>query len=209
MVLIMRKIFYSCFMIIIFVLSGCSEEENMDAQEESATEEEISLKDIKIPSTIFTSEKNNSVIDEEEMKQSIKIYLDSDEELNNALESFEEFIWDDQTLNKSELEKFKKINKLIKENDENFSRYISNNTLPKGYQEESERISRYITTSNEYIRELSEVLDNASEGKISEKDIGSIINKTPKVSGREQKKIEDFLDEKNIDTKAFGRDVKK
>lgn len=44
-------------MIIIFVLSGCSEEENMDAQEESATEEEISLKDIKIPSTIFTSEK--------------------------------------------------------------------------------------------------------------------------------------------------------
>lgn len=184
----------------------------MDAQEENtdATEEEISLEDLEIPKTIFTSEKNNSVIDEEEMKQSIKIYLDSDEELNNAFESFEDSIWDEeQKLNKNELEKLNRINELVKENDENFSHYILNNTLPEGYQEEAERISRYITTSNEYIRELSEVLDNASEGKISEKDIGSIINKTPIVTGKEQKKIEDFLDKKNIDTKAFGRDMKK
>jgi hypothetical protein len=31
------------------------------------------------------------------------------------------------------------------------------------------------------------------------------MNKNEGVNGREQKKIENFLDDKNIDTKAFGR----
>lgn len=47
--------------------------------------------------------------------------------------------------------------------------------------------------------------DNVSEGNFSEIDIQSIIDKSGVVNGREQKKIEEFLDEKNINTKAFGR----
>ena len=140
------------------------------------------------------------------MKQSIKIYLDSNEELDNASYPFEEIIDADQELNKSEMDKFHTINKLVKENDENFSSYIQNNTLPEGYQEECERISRYITASNEYLHELNEILDNVSEGNFSEIDIQSIIDKSGVVNGREQKKIEEFLDEKNINTKAFGRE---
>lgn len=201
----MRRIFYSFF--IIFVLSACSQEENIDA-----TEDEIPLtKNIEIPSTIFTSEKNNRLIDEEEMKRSIKIYLDSSEELDNARDLFEEIIDEGQELNKTELEKLYKIYKLLKENDENFSNYILNNTLPEGYQEESERISHYITALNQYLHELNEILDNivdnVSEGSFSEKDIDLIIdNKSRVVNGREQKKIEEFLDKKNIHTKAFGRE---
>lgn len=195
----MRRIFYS--FLLIFVLSACSQGENIDA-----TEDDIPLTtNVEIPSTIFTSEKNNRVIDEEEMKQSIKIYLDSNEELDNASYPFEEIIDADQELNKSEMDKFHTINKLVKENDENFSIYIQNNTLPEGYQEECERISRYITASNEYLHELNEILDNVSEGNFSEIDIQSIIDKSGVVNGREQKKIEEFLDEKNINTKAFGR----
>jgi len=194
--LIMRKIFYSIF--IIFVLSACSQEENIDA-----TEDETPLTtNIEIPSAIFTSEKNNSTIDEEEMKLSIKTYLDSSEELDNAIYPFEEIIDEDEELNESELEKFNRINKLVKENDENFSNYILNNTLPEGYQEESERISRYITASNEYIQELNEML----EGNFSEIDIESFIDKSGVVNGKEQKKIEEFLDKKKIHTKAFGRE---
>jgi hypothetical protein len=201
----MRRIFYS--FLIIFVLSACSPEENLDVPED---EDDIpSTKNVEIPNTIFTSEKNNSVIDEEEMKQSIKIYLDSSEELDNASYPFEEIIDTDQKLNKSELEKFNRINKLLKENDENFSNYIFNNTLPEGYQEESERISRYITASNEFLHELNETIDNivdkASEGSFPEKDIESIKDKTRVVNGKEQEKIEEFLDKENIHTKAFGR----
>lgn len=200
----MRRIFYS--FLIIFVLSACSQEENIDA-----TEDENPLTtNSEIPRTIFTSEKNNSLIDKEEMKLSIKVYLDSDEELDNASYPFEETIDEGQKLNKSELEKFNRINNLVKENDENFSNYILNNTLPEGYQEESERISRYITASNEYLHELNEILDykvdNISEGGFSEIDIESIIDKSGVVNGKEQKKIEEFLDKENIKTEAFGRE---
>lgn len=199
----MRRIFYSFF--IIFVLSACSQEENIDA-----TEDEIPLtKNIEIPSTIFTSEKNNSLIDEEEMKLSIKIYLDSSQELYNASDLFQEIIDAGQELNKTELEEFDKIYKLLKENDENFSNYILNNTLPEGYQEESERISHYITALNQFLHELNEIFNNKSEGSFSEKDIDLIIDKSRVVNGKEQKKIEEFLDKKNIHTKAFGRNIKK
>ncbi|MGG4178235.1 NDxxF motif lipoprotein [Virgibacillus pantothenticus] len=201
----MRRIFYS--FLIILLLIACSPEEDIDISEEDDTP---LIKDVKIPNTIFTSEKNNSVIAEEEMKQSIKIYLDSSEELDNASYPFEEFLWDeDQELHKSELDKLNRINKLVKENDENFSNYILNNTLPEGYQEESERISRYITASNEFIHELNETIDNivdeASDGSFPDIDMKSIKDKTRVVNGREQGKIEEFLDKENIDTKAFGR----
>ena len=183
----MRKLFFSFF--ILFTLSACSQRENVEVIEDEEEDEVVSIQDVKIPDVIFTSEKQNSVIDEEEMKVSIKTYLDSFEELSNASEPFEDYI-NEEELTIEEQEKLDKINKLAKENDENFSNYISNNTLPEGYQEESERISQYITSVNELLAKVN---------------IISIIDKGKVVNGKEQKKIEDFLDRKKIDTKAFGR----
>jgi len=185
--IIMRKLFFSFF--ILFTLSACSQRENIDVIEDEEANEVLSIQDVKIPNVIFTSEKQNSVIDEEEMKLSIKTYLDSFEELSNASEPFQDYI-DEEELTMEEREKLDKINKLAKENDENFSNYILNNTLPEGYQEESERISQYITSVNELLAKVN---------------IISIIDKGKVVNGKEQKKIEDFLDRKKIDTKAFGR----
>ena len=185
--IIMRKLFFSFF--ILFTLSACSQRENVEVIEDEEADEVVSIQDVKIPDVIFTSEKQNSVIDEEEMKVSIKTYLDSFEELSNASEPFEDYI-NEEELTIEEQEKLDKINKLAKENDENFSNYISNNTLPEGYQEESERISQYITSVNELLAKVN---------------IVSIVEKGKVVNGKEQKKIEDFLDRKKIDTKAFGR----
>ena len=184
----MRKLFFSFF--VLLILSACSQRENIDVIEDEEEGEVLSIQDVKIPDVIFTSEKQNSVIDEEEMKLSIKTYLDSFEELSIASEPFQDYIDEELTLTVEEQEKFKKIRKLAKENDENFSNYILNNTLPEGYQEESERISQYITFFNELLAELS---------------ITSIIDKGKVVNGKEQEKIEDFLDRKKINTKAFGR----
>ncbi|MGX2959654.1 NDxxF motif lipoprotein [Peribacillus sp. JNUCC 23] len=200
----MRKLFFS--FLILFILSACSQGENIDA-----TEDEIpSTQTVEIPGKIFTSEKQNSVIDEEEMKLSIKTYLDSHDELDNASYPFQEIIDEEKELNKNELEKLAQITKLTKENDENFSNYILNNTLPEGYQEESERISQYIIAYNELLSELDEILSNFTDDInkeiFSKINIESIMNKSDVVNGREQKKIEEFLDKKNIKTKAFGRD---
>mgnify|MGYP001085953671 CR=1 FL=1 len=199
----MKKICFSLF--ILFILSACSSEESIEKTPKDTDEDTPQIEEIELPSSIFSSKKNNTLIDEEEMKQSIKVYLDSSEDLFNASYQFEEIIDSDQKLNEKELEKFEHMKKLIKENDHNFSNYISNNTLPEGYKKDSKRISQYITASNQLLEELDQAINDISEGNFSEVNIGSVINGSTSANGREQKKIEDFLDEKNIDTKAFGR----
>ncbi|KML31378.1 NDxxF motif lipoprotein [Priestia aryabhattai] len=209
----MKRIFFS--LLLIFVSSACSHNGDIEATNKQTSHTEatinkknLQIEDIKLPTSIFSSKKSNAVISEKEMKQSIKVYLDSSEDLYNASSQFEEKIDSDQKLNDKELEKFKKMKNLAKENDENFLNYVSNNTLPKGYKENSKRISRYITGVNQFIDGLNQaidaMIDETSEGSISEDKVDSYVSGS-NVSGREQKKIENFLDKKNIDTKAFGR----
>ena len=130
------------------------------------------------------------------------------EELTNASSPFLDVLYEGEDLSENELEKFEKISKLTKENDENFSNFILKNTLPEGYQTETKRISQYITSSNEILYGLDDMLSNITEdlneGIIPEINLGSIISNTEAVNGREQKKMEDFLDAKVISTKAFG-----
>ncbi|MDG0061973.1 NDxxF motif lipoprotein [Priestia sp. P5] len=212
----MKRTFFS--LLLIFVLSACSHNGSMETTNkqtshgedvDTVNEKPLQAEDIKLPASIFSSKKSNTLISEKEMKQSIKVYLDSSEDLYNASNQFEEKIDSNQKLNNKELDKFKQIKNLAKENDENFSNYISNNTLPKGYKENSKRISRYIMGINEFIDGLDQVIDNmvdeAGDDSIFEDKIDSYISGNSNISGREQKKIESFLDEKKIDTKAFGR----
>ncbi|ANF45641.1 MULTISPECIES: NDxxF motif lipoprotein [Priestia] len=193
----MKKFCFS--LMIIFLLGACSYQEST----KEASEE------IVLPTSTFSSSKNNAVIDEKEIKESIKTYLDANEDLLNTSDQFEEMMDSDQQLTKAEAKKLEQLNDLVKENDRNFSTYISHNTLPEGYKKESERISRFITGSNQILDELDQAIDDMvermSEGDFSETEIESLMNKNEGVNGREQKKIEHFLDDKNIDTKAFGR----
>lgn len=193
----LKKLYFS--LIIIFLLGACSYQEST---------KEVS-EEIVLPTSIFSSSKNNAVIDEKEMKESIKTYLNTNEDLSNISDQFEEMMDSDQQLTKAEAKKLEQLNDLVKENDRNFSTYISHNTLPEGYKKESERISRFIMGSNQILDELDQAIDDMvehiSEGDFSETEIESLMNKNEGVNGREQKKIENFLDDKNIDTKAFGR----
>ncbi|MGX9158197.1 NDxxF motif lipoprotein [Priestia megaterium] len=193
----MKKLCFS--LIIIFLLGACSYQEST---------KEASGK-IVLPTSIFSSSKNNAVIDEKEMKESIKTYLDTSEDLSNISDQFEEIMDSDQQLTKAEAKKLEQLNDLVRENDHNFSTYISHNTLPEGYKKDSERISRYIMGFNQILDELDQAIDDMvehmSEGDFSETEIESLMNKNKSVNGREQIKIESFLDDKNIDTKAFGR----
>lgn len=203
----MKRIIFS--ILIVFVLSACSNEKNIDT-----TKDEIrDTKNVEIPSNIFSSEKQNSVINEKEMKSSIKTYLDTYEALYLASYPFQVMLDEGKEWTENEYEKLDQINRLTKENDENFSNYISQNTLPEGYQVESERISRYITGINEILYEIDEMLnqltDDINEEVIPAVDVGLLNKNSDVVNGREQKKIEDFLESKDIDTKAFKDSLKK
>ncbi|MDU5634438.1 MAG: NDxxF motif lipoprotein [Staphylococcus epidermidis] len=144
------------------------------------------------------------------MKKSIKLYLDKDEELSESSEYYEDKVDSEESLSQSEIKNLKHLNSLRQKNDMNFKNYIINNKLPKDYKKGTERISKYISHSNRYSKNLEKKLDqiinkSTKHEKVSTKDIGEIKNDSKIVNGREQSKIEKFLQEKNIKTKAFKK----
>ncbi|KXA42506.1 MULTISPECIES: NDxxF motif lipoprotein [Staphylococcus] len=101
----------------------------------------------------------------------------------------------------------KKASELASTNDNNFAQYINENRLPKGYDGHAHKINRYITNSNQYLRDIDEKIDTAiassKNGRVSVKEVGAIEKGNDKPNKREQKKIEKILEEENIDTRAF------
>lgn len=75
------------------------------------------------------------------MKESIKTYLDTSEDLSNISDQFEEIMDSDQQLTKAEAKKLEQLNDLVRENDRNFSTYISHNTLPEGYKKSQRELA--------------------------------------------------------------------
>lgn len=71
----MKKIIAS--ILIVTLLSACSE--NGNNSDEVEYNEDIDVQHIEIPTKVFNSDKENSEIDEAEIKESIKVYLDSNE----------------------------------------------------------------------------------------------------------------------------------
>lgn len=59
---------------------------------------------------------------------------------------------------------------------------------------------------NEIVYEIDGIVNDANEGRIPKDGIQSIFSNIGAASGKEQKKIEDFLDRHDIKTKAFGRE---
>ncbi|MDX8045549.1 NDxxF motif lipoprotein [Gracilibacillus sp. S3-1-1] len=203
----MRKI---CFTILfVLLLTACSQVDVPD--DNDYTDDEIpQVEDIKIPDTIFQSDKQNDTIDVEEIKTSIKTYLDANEELFVAFDRLADILYEKKNLAEEELEKLETVTDLTEENDENFAHYIANNTLPADYQEESEKISEYISNINEYMTQLDDkidqFIDGISNGDFSSETFELIPDNLDEMNGKVQKEIEEFLDEKEIDTKAFGRE---
>lgn len=159
----MKKFFILGLLIFSLVLTGCN---NLESKEDSETDKIVQKP---IPNKIFDRKIINSRISDNELKKSIKIYLDKNEELSEASEYYEDKVDSEEPLNKSEINKLKKINNLIKHNDENFREYIQNNTLPKDYNKETLRISEYISNSNKFNQNLDTKIDQAIDKSIDQK----------------------------------------
>ena len=203
----MKKVYIFLLLIFSVILVSCSNSNN-DNHIEKKNEEKIVEKPL--PKRIFNKKTNNQYITENEMKKSIKLYLDKDEELSESSEYYEDKVDSEESLSQSEIKNLKHLNSLRQKNDMNFKNYIINNKLPKDYKKVTERISKYISHSNRYSKNLEKKLDqiinkSTKHEKVSTKDIGEIKNDSTIVNGREQSKIEKFLQEKNIKTKAFKK----
>ncbi|HDR4568633.1 NDxxF motif lipoprotein [Bacillus paranthracis] len=192
---------YSLMLLTVLFLSACSN--SAQPKEENDVQ---SIKDVtvKIPETIFTSSKKNEMINEDEIKQNIKTYLDYSGELYENIVPLSS-VMSDEKVTESDREKLQKLIDLAQQNDANFHHFISNNTLPDDYKQPSKEIHDYISASTALSVELEQELDKlAEDGNLFKTDF-SFTKRFEKVNGRKQKEIEKFLREKNIETEYFKK----
>lgn len=194
------------------LLVGCGNEESSaskDNEHNQSEQQSNKHENAKLPTVVFESELTNEKLSKSEIHKSIQRYLDTNESIYNVTTKIEEKVWDEQPLTKREADQLEEGRKLLEKNDQNFSNYIENNTLPKGYQKETNRISQYFTSYNQTIKNLDKqvkkIEDKAEKGTISTKDIKDIVPDSQNVNGRQQAKIEKFLKQINVKTNAFKR----
>lgn len=194
------------------LLVGCGNEESSaskDNEHNNSEQQSNKHENAKLPTVVFESDLTNEKLSKSEIHKSIQRYLDTSESIYKVTTKIEEKVWDEQPLTKREADQLEEGRKLLEKNDQNFSNYIENNTLPNGYQKETNRISQYFTSYNQTIKNLDQqvqkIEDKAEKGTISTKDIKDIVPDSQNVNGRQQAKIEKFLKQINVTTNAFKR----
>ncbi|CAM4102573.1 NDxxF motif lipoprotein [Bacillus paramycoides] len=200
---------YLLMLLTLLFISACSHNaqsnEANDAQDDKFDDVQ-SIKDvtIKIPENIFNSSKKNENINEDEMKKSIKNYLDYSGELFENIIPLSSTITD-KNVTESDREKLQKLIDLAKQNDANFYNFISTNTIPDDYKQPSKEIYEFVSSSTTLSVELDQEIDKlAQDGNLFKTDF-SFTKRFEKVNGRKQKEIEKFLKEKNIKTEYFNK----
>ncbi|MHC2834997.1 NDxxF motif lipoprotein [Bacillus sp. F9_6S_D1_P_5] len=204
-----KHILYTLMLLTILFLSACSHDSQSNEANDiryDKLDDVQSIKDvtIKIPETIFSSSKKNETINEDEMKQNIKTYLDYSGELYENIVPLSSAMSDEE-VTASDREKLKQLVDLAKQNDANFHNFISNNTIPDDYKQPSKEIHDYISASTALSVELEQELDKlAQDGNLFKTNF-SFTKRFEKVNGRKQKEIETFLKAKNIETEYFHK----
>ncbi|WP_445509111.1 NDxxF motif lipoprotein [Rossellomorea marisflavi] len=195
----MRR-FWIGIMTALLVLCGCQQAEPYQDLEDEPV---ATLSEVDVTDAIFTSDRKGASITEEEIRSAIILYLNSSEDLDAVMEAFQETIYSEEELTREEKDKVNEAISLIEENGQNFSDFITSNSLPADYDKGADLISQYITDYNDYIRSLDKAFDRFDKGEMKVSDLETTLGSSGSVNGREQKKIEVFLREKDIQTRAF------
>ena len=196
-----KYILYVLMLLTVLLLPACSNSSHPKEEDDVQSIKDVT---IKIPETIFTSSKKNEAINEDEMKQNIKTYLDYSGEFDENIVPLSSAMSDEE-VTESDREKLKQLVDLAQQNDANFLNFISNNTIPDDYKQPSKEIHDYISSSTALSVELEQELDKlAQDGNLFKTDF-SFTKRFEKVNGRKQKEIETFLKEKNIETEYFRK----
>lgn len=184
----------------IVLLCACSHETTpTEESNKESKEKPVGNVLVKIPDDKFVSNKKNETITEDEMKASIKKYMDYSHVIDKEMENI--YLYEDIT--KSDQEK---LNTLIAEgekNDANFNDFISNNNIPDDYKEPSKTIYQFVLSIRATLIQFEDkIVDMVENGNLT--DISNFTSEHfTKANGRQQQKIEKFLDEKNIKTTYF------
>ncbi|MGW7919001.1 NDxxF motif lipoprotein [Staphylococcus xylosus] len=197
----MKSIKYSLLIALTLLLTACN---NAKSEYETPDKEAQATG---ISNEIFSSQKVDETISEEEMDSSIKKYLDT----FNALEENTSKISERDGLSEKDQANLNRLTKMAHKNDENFKHFIESNQIPEQYEKGSFEVSDYVTSVNGLMSKINDKVNETKNESHSDKSklkaIGEIEDLNAKykdrVDGKKQERVEQFLKKHDIKTKAF------
>lgn len=205
-----KRIIYALLFTIMLVLSACS---NGDIDDNDHHANGIHApKNIKkiTEKDIFSSNKQNKKLSEKEMNQAIQKYLDVNSIiLDNKYLMQSKLDKQSDSQNKVTDKQAKELSQLSNnavKNDMHFKNFVKNNTLPKGYEANTERIIKYFHALNSTISDVDksiEELNYQPQNSINVVDVPT--HYAGDVNGKVQNKIKSFLNDKHIKTDVFDK----
>lgn len=159
---------------------------------------------------IFTSNKTNEKLTEKEMNAAIKKYLDVNSDIidNKYLmqSKLDKQVDSQHKVSDKQAKELSQLSNNAVKNDLHFKKFVENNTLPKGYKENTNRIIKYFNALNSTISDIDkkiEELNYQPQNSINVVDVPT--HYAGDVNGKVQDKIKSFLKDKNIKTDVFDK----
>ncbi|WP_278926730.1 NDxxF motif lipoprotein [Staphylococcus auricularis] len=206
-----KRIILCCLMAFTLVLTACSSESS-HPDDDTRHSQRHAPKDVKklTEDDIFSSDKQGEKISESEANNAIQTYLDVNSDIldNKYLMQYK---LDRQTgsnvkITDAQAERLSDLSHIAAKNDVRFQKFVEDNTLPEGYQENVDRIITYFTALNSTIKNVDqdiEELDYQPQNELNVVDVSTQY--AGDVNGKQQQKIKDFLADKDIKTDALDK----
>lgn len=206
-----KNILIGLFLSLLLTLNACAPEDDNDTTDyhSNGVNAPKHAKNL-TESDIFTSNKENQKLSEDEMNKAIKKYLDVNRDILDNKYVMQSQIDRQSTgqtrVTDKQAKKLSKLSNLAVKNDLHFKKFVKNNTLPSGYKENTERIINYFHALNSTIADVDksiEQLNYEPQNTINVVDVPT--HYAGDVNGKQQDKIQKFLDDKNIKSDVLDK----
>jgi hypothetical protein len=204
-----KSIFLSLVLMLTAILAACSNEDSNDDQQHSDRHAPTDVKKL-TENDIFSSNKTDEAISEEEMNKAIKKYLDVNSDIidNKYLIQYklDKQTGTDTKITDAQAKRLSDLSHNAIKNDVRFEKFVKENHLPKGYKTHVDRIITYFTALNSTIKDADKQIEEVNyqpQNKLNVVDVSTEY--AGDVNGKQQEKIKKFLKEKGIKSDAVDK----
>lgn len=204
-----KSIFLSLVLMLTAILAACSNEDSNDDQQHSDRHAPTDVKKL-TENDIFSSNKTDEAISEEEMNKAIKKYLDVNSDIidNKYLIQYklDKQTGTDTKITDAQAKRLSDLSHNAIKNDVRFEKFVKENHLPKGYKTHVDRIITYFAALNSTIKDADKQIEEVNyqpQNKLNVVDVSTEY--AGDVNGKQQEKIKKFLKEKGIKSDAVDK----
>ncbi|WP_436855582.1 NDxxF motif lipoprotein [Staphylococcus caeli] len=204
-----KRILLSLVLVLTVILAACSNGKSDDDNSHSEKHAPTNVKKI-TEQDVFSSDKKGEQLSESEANQAIKKYLDVNSDIldNKYLIQYklDKQTGTDTKITDKQAKRLSELSHNAVKNDVRFEKFVKNNTLPKGYKENVDRIITYFKALNSTISNADEDIEQLDYQPQNELNVVDVSTKyAGDVNGKQQDKIKKFLKEKGIKTDAVDK----